>query len=92
MAKLVKTTGEVIEITPENKSDFSLKELQALVDGYIEIYRTKEKVFVWNENGLNKRLPENETATVMLYAELDGFKPVQMLVGDVLICNNNELK
>lgn len=37
MAKIYKTTGEVIEVEPKNGKDFKLKELQEIVHGYIEL-------------------------------------------------------
>ena len=37
MATLIKADGTWAEIQPENGTDFKLEELQAYVDGYIEI-------------------------------------------------------
>ena len=47
---------------PEEKSVSTLKELQALVGGYIELvyFRNQcDKVFVVNEDGRLQNLPEN---------------------------------
>jgi hypothetical protein len=86
MAVLVTSTGEQKLVIPANKEKFTLAELQHLVGGCIEVFRTDEKEFILNENGRNLNLPKNEVATAMLYAELIGFKPISYLVGDVLIC------
>lgn len=42
MARLIKTNGLVVDIDPVNGTDFSLQELQACVEGYIEIVRFEE--------------------------------------------------
>jgi len=90
MALLVKASGEQLLVLPENKQKFSLTELQNYVGGMIEVLRTQDKVFIFNENGLGMNLPNNEYATALLYAEIDGFKPIQILVGDVLVCEHSE--
>lgn len=90
MALLVKTNGEQINVTPKNNKSFSLEELQFFVGGFIEIYRTDNKIFVLNEEGLNLELPKNEIATSLLYKEVN-LKPIQVLVGDIVICDENEI-
>jgi len=92
MAQLIKANGGVTEVKPVNGKKFSLEELQKFVagGGYIEKYRAGNKVFIWDENGLNKRLPKNEKATDILYLECEGMRNVQDIVGDVLICEKSE--
>jgi hypothetical protein len=57
-AQIIKTTGEVLEVEPNNKTDFSLEELQEIVGGYIEIFNWKEmnrilsECMVVNEDGV----------------------------------------
>ena len=91
MAQLIKSNGVVTEVKPVNGKTFTLEELQKLVGGYIEIYRTTNKRFVLNEDGLPKGLPVNEKATDALYLECDGVRNVQDIVGDVLVCELNEV-
>ena len=85
MAKIYKTTGEVIEVEPENGKDFKLKELQEIVHGYIELVDfSPSKYMVVNEEGLLIGLPLNLSAT-RLYNK-------NVIVGDVLICNKSQIK
>lgn len=91
MARLYKTTGEIVEVKPENGSDFSLEELQSFVDGYIEIaYLDSERVIVINEEGKIKNLPYNENAT----AEYNRVMRCRAdyIAGDALICKHNQIK
>lgn len=91
MAQLIKANGEVMEVKPIQGTKFQLKELQEYAGGSIEKFRAGEKVFVWNENGIGRDLPENEKATSILYAECDGFQKVQVIRGDVLVCEPMEV-
>ena len=43
MATLIKTNGEETNVTPQNKTDFKLDELQNYVGGIIEIVRSEER-------------------------------------------------
>jgi hypothetical protein len=88
MAQLIKSNGEVIEVKPAGKK-FSLEEMQKNVGGYVEKFSIGNKHFLWNEEGLLDKLPENEKATKELF-EACG-RPVQTIVGDVLICESSEL-
>ena len=87
MATLVKTNGEEITVLPKNKTDFKLDELQNYVGGIIEIVRTKDnKMMVINEEGKINELPMNEKATdLYIHSDFD------FIVGDVLICDENEI-
>lgn len=38
MAKIIKTDGTIVEVTPQNGTDFQLEELQKIVGGYIDVY------------------------------------------------------
>ena len=82
-AKILKTTGEVLEVEPKNKTDFSLEELQEIVGGYIEIVQLGDrKVMVVNEEGVYMKLPINTKATNLYNS---------VIVGDVLICKSNQI-
>lgn len=86
MAKIYKTTGEVIEVEPKNGKDFKLKELQEIVHGYIElVILSPTEYMVVNEEGHLISLPLNLSAT-RLYNKKD------VIVGDVLICHKSQIK
>lgn len=90
MATLIKTNGEEIKVQPGNGSDFSLKELQELVNGYIQVLQINDKTYmVVDEEGKIKNKPLNEKATKMVREIL---LTVDYIVGDVLICDDSEIK
>lgn len=61
MARLYKTNGEVIEVSPKNNRDFTLEEFQNFVEGDIEIINlTTKKILIVNEEGKINKLPFNE--------------------------------
>lgn len=83
MAQIIKTTGEVIETSPANGTDFSLEELRAVVGGFIEIVHLRDgRLMVVNEEGKLDGLPINELAS-NLYPDL--------IVGDVLVCDIKQI-
>lgn len=91
MAKLYKTNGEIVEVEPENGSDFSLEELQSFVDGYIEVaYLDNERVIVINEEGKINNLPYNENATAEYNRAMKC--RADYIAGDALICKHNQIK
>jgi len=96
MATVIKTDGTSKSIAP-TKGKFTLKELQALVGGYIEIVipkyipngtgitSNKEGVaMVMDEEGKLKHLPYNRQATLLYGAVKD------IVVGDVILVNHSE--
>ncbi len=75
----------MVEIQPRNGRYFKLRELQKIVGGYIEILTLNgNEIMVVNEEGKIHDLPLNLQAT-----ELFG---LDVIVGDVLVCNDNEVK
>ena len=80
MAITVSAKGEVRLSSPENRKDYSLEELKAIVGGHVEIIPL---LMVVNEEGILERLPINQQAT-NVYGSL--------IVGDVLICRADEIK
>ena len=88
MATLIKSNGEEINIFPNNKTDFQLDELQKYVGGFIEVVKTKDgKTMVINEEGKINDLPINQKASQLYqYNEFD------FIAGDVLICQENEIR
>lgn len=80
MAKIIKSNGEEVILI-----DLSLKSLQKVVGGYIELLTCKDKnTLVINEEGKLKNLPLNPKAT-KLYG-LDN------ILGDVVLCEVGEMK
>lgn len=90
MARLYKTNREVIEVSPKNNRDFTLKELQNFVEGDIEIINlTTKKILIVNEEGKINKLPFNELATELwkkYYGRTD------YIVGNALLCNSDEVR
>lgn len=86
-AKIYKADGSIIDVKPNNGTDFSIEELQDIVGGFIEIVSLMgNEIMVINEEGKLIDLPFNETATQM-YQEVDGF--YDYIAGDVLVCDSN---
>lgn len=87
MATIYKAHGEVIDnYQPRNGSDFQLDELQAVVSGYIEVvYLQDGRLMVVNEEGKLNGLAINWNATSLVGGR-------DIIVGDVLVCNRNQIK
>lgn len=89
MAKIYKTTGEVIEVEPKNGKDFKLEELKEIVHGYIELVNySPTQYMVVNEEGHPLGLPLNLSATILYNKDIIK----DDIVGDVLICNKFQIK
>ena len=85
MAQIIKASGETIEVNPSNGKHFSLKEMQDVVGGYIEVvssYDGKKRIVLNDEGKLNK-LPINEKATELYNGNTRILHDV--IVGDVLV-------
>lgn len=90
MAQIIKTNGEVIETAPKNGTDFQLEELQSIVGGYIEIVNLQDgRIICLNEEGKLYNLPYNTRATDILRAAL---LTIDFIVGDVLVCKDEEIQ
>lgn len=86
MAQIIKTTGEVTEVEPAKGKYFSLEEMQIIVGGYIEVVRiSNNEIMIVNEEGKLDNLPINKKATEI--ASIPG----DVIVGDVLVCNRNQM-
>lgn len=85
MGTLLKTNGEVHEVTPANGKEFTLTELQTFVGGYIEMVPTisGRPMFV-NSDGKRLALPANQQATTLA-------KVYDIILGDVIICDPDEV-
>ena len=89
MAHIIKTTGEVVEVSPKNGKDFSLEELKAIVGGWIEVVSLHDgRLIVCDEEGKLKGKDRNHKATDLYRLTL---LTNDFLVGDVLVCNDNEI-
>lgn len=98
MAKIIKTTGEVIEVSPKNGKTFELEELQAVVEHkvgdvsfhYIEIvYLRDGRLMVVNEEGKLIGAPVNNKATDIF---IESFGVFDIVCGNVLVCDDNEIE
>jgi len=92
MAQLIKVNGIKQEVIPKDKKNFKLPEMYNILNcKIIQFVRTKEgKLMVIDEEGKLKddwRNNINTKATELyVHGELDP------IVGDVLICQNKEIK
>jgi hypothetical protein len=98
MAQIIKTNGEVIETQPKNGTDFSLEELQAIVEHkangvsyhYIEIINLRDgRIMVINDEGKLIGCGINHKATD-IFSEVFGYH--DFVVGNVLLCNDDEVR
>lgn len=63
-AELIRPEGEIQLIAPKNNGWFTIRELQELIGGYIEIVTIATgKAMVIDEDGTFKGLPSNPRAT-----------------------------
>ena len=90
-AKIYYTDGTTKDVQPKNGKDFKSDELHEIVEGYIEIVQVDnhKKFMVLNEEGKLNNLPINRNATI-LYQELHG--PIDIIIGNVLVCDTNLIK
>ena len=84
-AFIYQANGEIIPITPKNNVSFTLKEMQDIVGGYIEIVYLKDgRIMVVNEEGKFNDLNPNQEATKLYMNDY--------IVGDVLVTPKNFVK
>ena len=82
MAHILKVDG-----TTESIKDTELATLQEAVGGYIQIVSipSSDKIIVLDEEGKLKDKPVNKKATELYN------NPYDVIVGDVIICDDNEI-
>ena len=87
---IYRADGSRQETSPKNGTDYTLEELQAIVDGYIELVHSAdgEQLMVVDEEGKLKAKPRNDAATLW-YIHNGG---MDMIAGDVLICAADRIK
>lgn len=91
-ARHIKANGETSVVEPANGTDFSLKEMQGFVGGWIEVLYTPDGkyIMVLNEEGKLDELPFNAVATKIAIEEfglVDDY-----IAGDVLIAPSEQVK
>ena len=85
---IITTDGLLKKVDPANGTDFSLNELNEIVDGYIEVLHIGDKLLVCNEEGKLNNLSYNAKATRLINAA--GIK--DYIVGNVLFCDKDKIK
>ena len=88
---IIRSDGKVESIKPSNGENFTLSEMQEIVNGHIEILTLgKLGVFmVVHEEGKLIDLPFNDIATG--YMKTDGTYKGDFVVGDVLVAQFSEI-
>ena len=91
MAEIIKTDGTRQPVQPANGSDFTLEEMQSIVGGCIELVELDgDTTMVVNEEGKLITLSFNLEASRIFCAHHPASK--DFIVGDVLVCNNNQIR
>lgn len=80
--------GQRKEISPQNGKEFSLKEMQEYVGGFVEYVGLGDETLIVNEDGKSQKLPVNKAATKMY---LDFYKASDFIVGDVILIKSKDL-
>ena len=90
-AILIQSNGDAKGVVPANGGDFTLEELQGMVEGLIEIVPlTKNVIMVVNEEGKGV-LPINVPATIIAKAQGAIF-PFDYIAGNALMCPSDMVK
>jgi hypothetical protein len=88
-AKIIYSNGKEVDVEPENGKDFKLAEMQKIVGGLIEIiYLDNNQIMIVNEEGKLENLPLNQKATNIA----NNNHIIDLIVGDVLICDSKMVK
>ena len=90
MAKIIKTDGTIVEVTPQNGTDFQLEELQKIVGGYIEVLRlTDNEIMVANDEGKFCCTYNHEATKIA--KEYEAIYKCEYICGDVVVCIYDEV-
>lgn len=91
MAKIIKTDGTSVDVQPANGRDFTLEEMQVIVGGNIElVYLNDTEIMVVNEEGKMNDLSYNCAATLVFKENCPDTN--DYIVGDVLVCDNEQIR
>ena len=89
--RIIRANGQVEIVAPKNGVDFKLDEMQAIVGGYIQVVPLKYNMqIVCDEEGKLKGYPVNRLATDV-WEDTFG-KGTDIIVGDVLICSQTQIR
>lgn len=93
MNMIIKAENRIVkDVRPKNGRDFSLAELQKMVNGCIEIVDLNNGfIIVCNEEGKLEGLPVNQVAT-SLAITYKAIAPFDCINGDVLLCESSMVK
>lgn len=92
MAKIFNTDGTTREIEPKNGTDFQLEEMREVVGGYIELVDLRDgRLLVINEEGKLYNMDVNLAATSIAHAAR-AIADWDIIVGNVLLCNSDQIK
>lgn len=81
MAQIIRSTGEVEEVTLSE----DIADIQKIVGGFVEMICLPDKrLMLVDEDGKMKGLPINKVATEMYAPQWD------TVVGDVIVCTRKE--
>lgn len=88
MALLITPDGKTRTVFPKNGPAFTVAEIQALVEGWLECVRLRDGRLMWvNKEGKLRRLPRNSLATLLARTVLS---PGDFLVGPVVVMMRQE--
>lgn len=89
MAIILRTDGTQEVCQPKNGTDFQLDEVKAVVNGWVEMVGLADgRIMLLNEEGKLHDLPVNAAATELF--NQGGRMWYDWIVGDVLVCNDEE--
>ncbi len=91
MALVIRTDGTREEVTPENGRDFKLAQLYQVIGcELVEIIRLdRSTIMVIDEEGKCVGKPVNRAATALASRVLH---PLDVIVGDAVVCQSREVK
>lgn len=86
----IKSDGSIQDAKPMNKKKFTLQELQESVNGLVKITELSihQCYMITNEEGAMLKLPVNKQASIFYE---DEYGLPDAIVGDVLICNKDQV-
>ncbi|MFL5659890.1 MAG: DUF3846 domain-containing protein [Ktedonobacteraceae bacterium] len=88
---VLKADGAWFTVEPADGKEYTLREVQEIVGGYIEVLRfTEYHWLVLDEEGKLKNLPYNPIATLMCHI-LECIDKNDWIVGDVLVCQRSHI-
>lgn len=86
-AKIYKQSGRVARVFPQNGTDFTLRELQSIVGGYIELVRLgNDNVMVINEEAKGMMGTVINVSATRIAREHQAIWAHDCIVGDALVC------